>query len=256
MGHIEQQRSRSVSHVSGTFASEAEADVVLRKHDRTNTFPIFRFVLANPEQFCEREICQCGITGQLNQPLLADLDGQIVALLFSANVAPDQSGANDATLVIEHNGAVHLTGEAHASDFFSAQIDTRDDLSNRNARRAPPVSGMLLGPTDLRRSKGLMLFRGGSGDPAVAIDDDGARSSGTNVNPEYVNRASSTAVVAYPRSWRRRLSHFVGHEEQGTHFEAGVLRAEAVGVVLLFYVDDLFRSGDRFERDVVIVTVL
>ena len=256
MGHIEQQRSRSVSHVSGTFAREAEADVVLRKHDRTNTFPIFRFVLANPEQFCEREICQCGITGQLNQPLLADLDGQIVALLFSANVAPDQSGANDATLVIEHNGAVHLTGEAKASDFFSAQIGTRDDLSNRNARGAPPVSGMLLGPTDLRRSKGLMLFRGGSDDPAVAIDDDGARSSGTNVNPEYVNRASSTADVAYPRYWKRSLSHFVGHEEERAHFEAGVLRAEAAGVVLLFDVDDLFRSGDSFEGDVVIVAVL
>ncbi len=58
---------------------------------------------------------------------------------------------------------------------------------------------MLLGPTDLRRSEGLMLFRGGGDDPAVAIDDDGARSSGTNVNPEYVDRASSTADVAYPR---------------------------------------------------------
>jgi len=41
MGDIEKQRSRSVSHVSGTFADEAEADVVLRKHDRTNTFPVF-----------------------------------------------------------------------------------------------------------------------------------------------------------------------------------------------------------------------
>ncbi len=115
---------------------------------------------------------------------------------------------------------------------------------------------MLLGPADLRRSKALMLFRGGGDDPAVAIDDDGARSSGANVNPEYVDRASSTAVVAYPRYWRRRLSHFVGHEEEGTHFEAGVLRAEAVSVVLLFDVDDLFGSGYSFERDVVIVAVL
>jgi hypothetical protein len=119
-----------------------------------------------------------------------------VALLFSANVAPDQSGANDPTLLIEHNGAVHLTGEANANDFFSFEVGTRDDLANRDAGGAPPVFGMLLGPADLRRSEGLMLFRGGGDDPAVAIDDDGARSSGTNVNPEYVDRASSTAVVA------------------------------------------------------------
>ncbi len=256
MGHIEQQRSRGVSHVSGTFAGEAEPDVVLRKHDRTNTFPIFRFVLADPVQFHEREICQCGIAGQLNQPLLADLDGQIVALLFSTNVAPDQSGTDNASPLIQHNRAVHLTGEANASDFFSFEVGTRDYLANRDAGGAPPVFGMLLGPADLRRSKGLMLLRGGSDDPAVAIDNDGARSSGANVNPEYVDRASSTIVVAYTRYWKRSLSHFVGHEEERAHFEAGVLRAEAVGVVLLFDIDDLFRSGDSFQRDVVIVAVL
>src|SRR6266478_5409443 len=256
MGDIEKQRSRSVSHVSGTFADEAEADVVLRKHDRTNTFPVFRFVFADPEQFCEREICQCGIAGQLNQPLLADLDGQIAALLFSANVAPDQGGTDDASLIVEHNRAVHLTGEAKASDFFSFEVGTRDGLANRNARGAPPVFGMLLGPADLRRSEGLMLFRGGGNNPAVAIDDDGARSSCANVNPEYVDRASSIADVAHARYWTRSLSHFVGHEEERAHFEAGVLRAEAAGVVLLLDVDDLFGGGDCLERDVVVVAIL
>ena len=58
---------------------------------------------------------------------------------------------------------------------------------------------MLLGPADLQRSKGLMLFRGGSDDAALAINDNGTRSPGANVNPEYVDRASSTADVAYPR---------------------------------------------------------
>src|SRR6267154_2026607 len=34
MGHIEKQRSRSVSHVSGTFAGETKTDVVLWEHYR------------------------------------------------------------------------------------------------------------------------------------------------------------------------------------------------------------------------------
>src|SRR5260370_7282792 len=256
MDDIEQQSAGSIRHVSGTFAGEAKTDVVLRKHHRANTFPVFRFVLADPEQFRKREIRQCGIAGELHQTLLTDFGGQIAALLFSANVAPDQSGANDATLLIEHNRAVHLTGEANASDFFGFEAGTRDDLANRDARGAPPVFGMLLGPADLRRSKGLMLFRGGSDDPALAIDNHGPRSSVATLNPDSVNRTSSTSDVAHPRYWKRSLSHFVGHEEERAHFEAGIFRSEAVGVVLLLDVDDLLGGGNSFERDVVVVAVL
>jgi len=53
-----------------------------------------------------------------------------------------------------------------------------------------------------------------------------------------------------------RLSHFIGHEEEGTHFEAGVLRAKAAGIVLFLDVDDLLGGGDGFERNVVVVAIL
>jgi hypothetical protein len=96
---------------------------------------------------------------------------------------------------------VHLTGETDAGDFFGAKVATRERLANRDAGGTPPVFGVLLRPADLRRSEGLMLFRRGRNDAAVAIDDDGARSSGTNINPEYVDRASSTGGVACPRCW-------------------------------------------------------
>ena len=87
---------------------------------------------------------------------------------------------------------MHLTGETYAGDVFSAKVGTRDGFANRNTGGAPPVLRLLLGPANLRRSKGLVFFRGRGDDVAVAINDDGARSSGTNVNPEYVDRASST----------------------------------------------------------------
>jgi len=56
MGDIEKQSAGSVGHIGGAFAGEAKANVVLGKHDGANTFPVRRFVLANPKQFCKREI--------------------------------------------------------------------------------------------------------------------------------------------------------------------------------------------------------
>ncbi len=72
MGDIEQQRAGSVGHIGGAFAGEAEADVVLRKHNGANPFPILALVLADPKQFCKREIRQSGIAGELNQTVVAD----------------------------------------------------------------------------------------------------------------------------------------------------------------------------------------
>src|SRR5712664_1950773 len=206
MRHIEKQSAGSIGHIGGAFAGEAEANVVLGKHDRANTFPVSGFVLADPKQFCEREIRQGRIASELNQPFLADFGAQIAALLFGANVAPDQRGADDASLLVEHDRAVHLTGEADAGDFFGAKAGTRDGFANRDAGGTPPVFGVLLGPTDLRRSEGLVFFRRGGDDAAVAINDDGARSSGSNVNPEYVDvdiGPPSTVGVAGSRCRQR-----------------------------------------------------
>src|SRR5438477_2801593 len=256
MSHIEKQRAGSVGHVGGAFTGEAEANIVFRKHDGANTFPVRGFAFADPKQFCEREICQRRIAGELNQALLADFGGQVAALLFCAHVAPDQSGTNDASLLIQHDRAVHLSGEADASNFFGAEIGARDGFTNRDAGGTPPILGVLLGPTDLLRSEGLVLFRGGRDHAATAIDDDGARSSGTNVNPEYVDGASLDGQCYPPKMSGESLSHFVGHEEERAHLETGVLRAKAVGIVLFLDVDDLLGGGDGVQRYVVIVSVL
>jgi len=256
MSHIEKQRAGSVGHVGGAFTGEAEANVVFRKHDGANTFPVRGFAFADPKQFCEREICQRRIAGELNQALLADFGGHVAALLFCAHVAPDQSGTNDASLLIQYDRAVHLSGEADASNFFGAEIGARDGFTNRDAGGTPPILGVLLGPTDLLRSEGLVLFRGGRDHAATAIDDDGARSSGTNVNPEYVDEASLDSHSYQRKISAERLSHFVGHEEERAHLEAGVLRAKAVGIVLLLDVDDLLGGSDGVQRNVVVVSVL
>src|SRR5437899_4447214 len=50
-------------------------------------------------------------------------------------------------------------------------------------------------------------------------------------------------------------AHFAGHDEERPHFEAGVMRAETLGVVVLLDVDDLFRGGDGVNGHVVVAAV-
>ena len=75
MGDVEKQRAGSVGHIGGALAGEAEANVVFRKHEGANTFPILRLVLANPKQFCKREIGERRVACELNQAFLADFGG-------------------------------------------------------------------------------------------------------------------------------------------------------------------------------------
>src|ERR1700684_1888926 len=54
---------------------------------------------------------------------------------------------------------------------------------------------------------------------------------------------------------RYTLSHFAGHDEEWLHFEALVVRAQAVDVVLLFYTDNLLRGGNGVDGHVVVTAI-
>jgi hypothetical protein len=101
---------------------------------------------------------------------------------------------------------VHLTGEADAGNFFGAQIRGGNGFANSDAGVAPPVFWMLFGPADLRRSEGLMLFCCGGDDAAEAVNDEGASSSGTNVDSENVDRASSMGSDVCPDVGRETIA--------------------------------------------------
>jgi hypothetical protein len=77
---------------------------------------------------------------------------------------------------------VHLTGEADAGNVLGAEVRGRESFANRNAGGTPPVFGMLFGPSDLRRGKGLVFFGCGCEQVALFIDDEGARAASAYVN--------------------------------------------------------------------------
>ena len=97
----------------------------------------------------------------MNQALEAKGAREIAALLFGAYVAPDERGANDASFFVEKHCAMHLAGEANASDVFAGKIRVRKRFANRDAGGAPPIFRLLLCPTYLRSREGLMICRSG-----------------------------------------------------------------------------------------------
>jgi len=150
---------------------------------------------------------------------------------------------------------MHLAREADTGNFFRLPVGVRKSLSDGDARRAPPVFRVLLGPADLWSSKGLVFFRGRRNDAAGIVDNQGAGSPRANVNSQDVDRPSSTKSCSR-EILGERLSHFVGHKEERFVVKTGELRTQARRVVLLFDIDDLFRSRDGLQRNVVIVAVL
>lgn len=119
-----------------------------------------------------------------------NLSRQLAALVVGAHVAPDQCRAHHPPALIEHHGAVHLSGETQASNVVPLQSGTLQSAWNGSRTSSPPIVRLLLYPTNLRRSKGSVLFRGGGNYTPVLIHNKGTRSAGSYVNPEYVDKLS------------------------------------------------------------------
>ena len=186
--HVEHQRARGVRHVDGPLTRQPEAHIVFRQHHGAHARPILGFVLPHPQQLGQREVGQCRIARQLNNPLGADLRIQVRALLLCANVAPDQCWTNHFTRSVQQHRSVHLSGEADASNFLRTQIRSGESLAGRATRSAPPVLGLLLRPANLRRSKRLVLFRGGGGDPPLRVHQQSPRAARAHVDAEKILR--------------------------------------------------------------------
>ena len=82
-----------------------------------------------------------------------------VALGLGALVAPDEGGAEDLAVGVEHDAAVHLAGEADGFDFGAVTGCAAALRAPAMAflRGAPPVFGVLLGPADVFGADGRVV---------------------------------------------------------------------------------------------------
>jgi len=104
---------------------------------------------------------------------------------------------------------VHLPGKAYAGDVFAGEARGSKRLARGNASGPPPVLGLLLGPANLWRCKGLVVFGRGRDQAASLIDYDRASAACSDINSEDVDRASSRTLE------QKCANHHIQPEEDG-----------------------------------------
>lgn len=190
MGDVQHQCAGSVRDVDGGFAREAQADVVLRQHDFANALPILRFVLADPEKFGERKVCEWGIAGQLDKEVEANGALELLGLRFGALITPDEGWADDLVVLIKQDSAMHLAGETDGGDGIGGESGGMKRFAHRDGGSAPPVERILFCPAWLRAGELSVLFGARGEDRATSVEYNRAGSAGADVDAEDRNTAS------------------------------------------------------------------
>lgn len=184
MCHVQQECARCICDIDRPFSREAKAHIIFWKHDRADAIPLFWLIFPNPQELGDSEIRQGWIRGKLNQSLGTDPFRQRAALFFCAHITPDQRWTHNSVLLIEHDGTVHLTRKANASDVITRQIGIGECLSDCNGACSPPVRRILLGPSNLRRRKRNMLLRCRAEYLPLLAQDERSGPAGANIDAE------------------------------------------------------------------------
>ena len=94
---------------------------------------------------------------------------------------------------VEHYAAVHLSGEADGVDLRAIQFGGSQYARNGQARRAPPVLGLLLRPANLLGVNWRVFTGRRCHHASLAIHQHGPRSSRAYVNSQK-HRAHSPSI--------------------------------------------------------------
>jgi hypothetical protein len=78
---------------------------------------------------------------------------------------------------------MHLAGKSHAGNLVGPHAGTIQRLGHSNAARAPPV----FRPANLGRSEGCVFLRRRSNNTALFVENQDARSTGSNINADSKN---------------------------------------------------------------------
>ena len=148
--HVQKLHTGSVRNLSGKFAGEHIADIVLGKQDMAALRVDFRLIVAHPEDLGRGKAGQGGICGDLDQSLPADLLRDLLALLRGTLIAPEDRLAQHFSCLVEHDKAVHLPGKADTRDICVVYSALLHNILNGAGNRIPPVVRVLLRPAVLR----------------------------------------------------------------------------------------------------------
>ena len=144
LAHVQPQRARRVRGITRLLAGHEQPHVVLRQQHAARVLEHRRFVLPHPDELGCSESRHRDVAGDLAGTRFGLLERG--ALLFAAPVVPENGGTQGLVRRVEQRRAMHLTREP---DGLHGLAQRRRQRFDRRVRRAPPVSGVLLGPAGL-----------------------------------------------------------------------------------------------------------
>ena len=181
VGHVQQVGAAGVAHFGSVLAGQLEAHIVLGQQNVANLGPQFRLVLAHPQDLTSGEAGESGVGGDLDQTLTADGVGDLVALVLSTAIAPQNGFAQHVAIRIQQHQTMHLAADTQTLDVGSIHAALLDDGADGVAGSIPPIFGSLLSPAVLGLMEGI--FDGFAGNRlAVHIEQHGFGTGSTKVN--------------------------------------------------------------------------
>ena len=146
---VEEQRSRAVAGIGCGGPGHAAPDLVLWREEPFRPPPDRTPFLAHPGRRRRHETGHERTTGDLDQPLSAELRGDLGRLASRSLISPDDRGSEHPLVLSEKDRAMHLTGEAHPTDRDACARPARRPAA-RGDGRFPPRVRVLLRPAGLR----------------------------------------------------------------------------------------------------------
>ena len=129
------------------LAGKQVVDVVLGQHNLADPGKVLRFILAQPKDLRRGEAGKGDVGRQGGQALLADDVVEIVDLLGSAAVVPENGGADYPILAVQNDQAVHLAAAADTGYLLGVKsLQQRGDPLKHCLF---PIFGRLLAPAGL-----------------------------------------------------------------------------------------------------------
>ncbi len=181
----QEQRAGRIGDVGGELTRQAQPDVVLGQEHAPDPGEGLWLLFAQPQQLGRLKARQSRVAGDGDETVGPDQVRDLEALGLGPLVVPEEGGANDAVAGVEHDGSVHLPGQAHARDLAA---DLFAQAAECQAGRVPPVLRPLLHPA--RAGRQQRVLTGGLGDHrAGEVDRDRADARRADVQPDQNRHA-------------------------------------------------------------------
>ena len=185
VGHIQQLHAGGIRDLGGIVAGQHEADIILGQQDVAALGVHIGLVVTHPQDLGQGEAGQGGVGGDGDQLFLADLLVDFVAFLGGTLVAPDDGGTQDFVVLIQHDQAMHLTGNAQGHHIVLVHAGLHQHGLDGLDSSVPPVLGVLLRPAVVGLVHGI-LDSGRGHRHAILIEQHRFGAGGAKVDTQNV----------------------------------------------------------------------